>query len=61
MVTIMECGQQIRLVWINSALVRLSELQEALELQVMQRSKLPSAPDIGQAVSASSALKPFDS
>jgi hypothetical protein len=38
MVTIMECGQPIRLVWINSALVRLSELQEAIENQKASRT-----------------------
>jgi hypothetical protein len=57
MVTIMECGQQIRLVWINRALVRLSELQEALELQAVQRSKSPSGQDTGQAASVKSAHK----
>jgi hypothetical protein len=53
MVTIMECGQQIRLVWINRALVRLSELQEALEFQAIQRSKPHSEQATKSDVSAS--------
>jgi hypothetical protein len=39
MVTTMECGALIRYVWINRALVRLSELQSQLESQKASRER----------------------
>jgi len=40
MVTINLCGTLVRLVWINGALARLTELQEAIKKQ--QQSRNPS-------------------
>jgi hypothetical protein len=38
MVTLNQCGELVRLVWLNGALVRLSELQESLEKQKASRT-----------------------
>ena len=58
MVTLNQCGALIRYVWINRALVRLSELQSQLESQKASREAREDASTVAKDSASSAQLYP---